>query len=196
MSSDVSICNQALGLVGAATIISFNDDSKQAALCKEHYAPIRDAVLESSNWSFAIKRKEIPASATAPAFGYANAYPLPSDVLRVIDVNQRKADSWALESREILTDDNECKIKYITRVEDPALFSALFEQALVARLAAEFAIPLTQSRSLQKQHFDIFLAKMREATARDGLQGTSPRIRTTWLERARVAGGKAFGPTV
>ena len=47
MASVVQICNSALNQLGAASITSLTDNSKNARLCNERYATVRDAVFRS-----------------------------------------------------------------------------------------------------------------------------------------------------
>lgn len=57
MSATVeNICNSALTKIGAATISSISDTNKRALLCNEQYAKLRDDLLRSHPWNFAIKR--------------------------------------------------------------------------------------------------------------------------------------------
>ena len=187
--SIVSICNQALGLVGASTIISLDDNTTEAVLCKALYEPVRDAVLEAHNWTFALKWYDLPQLASPPLSEYANAYQLPGDVLRVVFVGtdyERPAEAWRREGSSIVTDANTCKCQVVHRVVDTAKYTPLFTQALVARLAADMAMSLTKSRSIMEIHFQVYQAKVREAARIDGMQGTPKRIRSRWIQRGRA----------
>jgi hypothetical protein len=53
MASDVAICNTALNRLGANTITSFTENSKEARLCNAEYEGIRDQVLRSHPWNCA-----------------------------------------------------------------------------------------------------------------------------------------------
>lgn len=194
MASDVSICNQALSWLGGSLITSLDDDINEAKVCKANYADIRDAVLEAHDWTFAIGRFDLPKSATPPVNGYANAFPLPPDVLRVMDFND--GEDWRIEGTAIVTNEAAAKIRAVVRITDPNRFSALFVQALAARLAADLAITLTQSMKLQKQYYAIYNDKMNEASTNDGMQGKSRKITSSWLRGSRYSGSSLAGPTV
>lgn len=188
MSSVVAICNQALGLVGGSSITSLDDETTEANLCKTLYGPVRDSVLEAHNWTFALKWYNLPKLSSPPLSEFSNAFQLPSDVLRVVYVGvdmRSPAEDWRVEGDVIVTDANTVKCQVVHRVIDPAKYSPLFIQALAARLAADFAIPLTKSRSLMETHYQVFVEKLKEAVRRDNMQGTPRRIRSTWLRRAR-----------
>jgi len=86
MASQVSICNLALGWLGANLITSLNDDNREAQLCKTNYDDIRDAVLEEREWTFAVRRLTLPPMVLQPVYGYRNQFLLPNDVLRLLNV--------------------------------------------------------------------------------------------------------------
>lgn len=144
MTSAVDICNRALQKLGESPITSLTEDSDRARECNRAYEAVRDAELRSRPWNFARTRVELAASSTPPAFGYANAFPLPSDFLRLYPGNT--VSDWQIESGSILTDDAApLQIVYIRREEDPNKYDPLFREALAAKLAVEMAERLTQS---------------------------------------------------
>ncbi len=201
MATEVAICNKALIQCGANTVISLNDDTTEAALCKALYADLRDAVLEAHDWTFAVARLELPKGVPDPTFRYANRYPLPSTTLHVLEVNKitRTDDTrdWRVEANAVLIDSTVCKVKIIQQVTDTTKFSSLFVQALAARLAADLAIPLTSNLNLETAKYQLYLAKLKEAAARDNQQGKSQRIRSRFMERARLSSGpRGAGPVV
>ena len=198
-TSEVSICNQALGWLGANLITSFDDQTKEANLCEANYASLRDAVLERGDWTFAIRRAELPQLDPSEAvLGFGNAYQLPSDCIRIIqaspDVNYEPTTTmhWNLEDRKVVTDNGACFIKYVTREEDPVRFSPGFVQALAYRIATELAIPLTKSRQLQQQMYGLYEERVREATGMDGKQGRVPRARSSWSDKSRYMPGRGI----
>jgi hypothetical protein len=194
MASDVGICNTALAWVGGSLIMSLGDDTNEARLCDAVYAGVRDAVLEAHDWTFAITRRNLPMSAASPDNGYANAFAIPSDILRITDVND--GQDWRVEGDSIVTNEGSCKIRAVARITDPNRFSSLFVQALAARLAADLAIPLAQSRLLQQDNFTIYENKLAQAVANDGMQGKSRKITSSWLRGSRTGGANLAGPYV
>lgn len=158
MASVIDVANRALTKLGAARIISLNDDSKQARAVNSCFADLRDAELRQNRWTFAIKRTQLATLATAPSYGFAYAYALPADFLRLdmvgdaypsVDLsNYRDAEDvdYQIENNTILTDMTApLKIRYGASISDPTLWDALFREALACRLAAELAEDLTQS---------------------------------------------------
>ncbi len=79
MPSVVDICNEAMDLLGAATITSLTENSKEARLCNRRFETVRDSVLRSHPWNVAIVRTDIAADSDAPAFGFTHQFTLPTD---------------------------------------------------------------------------------------------------------------------
>lgn len=167
MTSEVAICNRALQKLGAETILSLTEDSTEGRACNLAYEPVRDSLLRSHWWSFSIRRAILAASSSSPAFGYDNAFPLPSDYLKLVPPDQREKvymTDWKLENGSILTnDDAPLEIRYVSRVTDPNKFDALFVEALSARLAMEMCEQLTQSNSKRQLAMQEYQDIIREA---------------------------------
>ncbi len=189
MASVEDICNLALSWLGASMITSLADNSTEAKLCKVNYPLIRDAVLEAADWSFAIKRATMDPLSTGPVFGRYRRFPIPPDSLRVLSVSESENDSrridWRVEENHVLAGGEIIYLRYIFRAKDPKVYSPLFVQALSARIAADLAIPIADSRTLRNENWDLYMAKLREATANDGIQGKHDFIRSDTLIRAR-----------
>ena len=158
MASQVEIANRALTKLGAARIISFGDDNKQARAIQSMYNIVRDAELRSHLWSFSVRRVEIPALSTTPGWGFDLEYNLPADYLRLLQVDEfyvgpdmsdyrnGSTAQYMLEDRKILTNfPAPLKIRYQARVTDSTQYDATFVEALASRLAMELAQDLTQS---------------------------------------------------
>lgn len=88
MATGVSICSNALLMLGAQTINDFADQLNldRAKLCANLYPTVRDDMLRSHPWNCAIKRAVLAPDAVAPAFGYTYSFELPADFLRVLEV--------------------------------------------------------------------------------------------------------------
>ncbi len=199
MSSAVEICNQALAQLGAGRILSLVDDTTEAQLCNTFYEPVRDALVEAHEWSFARARVRLVPITTPPVSYWDAAYELPSDVLRVLNVSQdpnSRADApeWDREGSTIVIKTHRAStaiyVRYLKRITDPNRFGPVFVQALVVRIAAEMAMPLRESRALQQQMWSLYNAKVSEAMTADGMQGRSQRMDVTTLTRVRGRGGQ------
>ena len=185
MASTVQICNLALTKLGAARITSLQDNTKQARSLNAIFEQVRDAELAAHPWSFAIKRAEIPASSTAPAFGWSYAYPLPSDYIKLVQVGDTFAfydsgDTGALfdvEGGAVLTDEaSPLQIRYVYRVTNSGLFPSMFVQSLACRLAAEVAEDLTQNLSKRQQAWEERTQAIREAKRANMIERPPQRV--------------------
>ena len=81
MASEVSICNQAISWLGGKSIISLDDGTTEANLCKANYDHLRDVVLEAKAWTFAIKRVQFAKLSEDPLYGLVLPLPFPQTSL-------------------------------------------------------------------------------------------------------------------
>lgn len=87
-TGEVDICNAALSLIGdtaQVTSIDPEDGTPQSALCARFYARARDAVLESGQWGFAMRRVA-GEPLDSPTENWGFAYRRPDDALKVVSV--------------------------------------------------------------------------------------------------------------
>jgi len=160
MASSIEIANRALTKLGAARIISFGDDNKQARAVQSMFDIVRDAELRAHIWSFAIKRASLAALTSTPDWGYTYEYQVPSDLLRILQVNDvyngpsfedyrnQSVAEYALEGNKILTDfAAPLRIRYVAQITDTSQWDSTFVEAFACRLAVEMAEDLTQSNT-------------------------------------------------
>jgi hypothetical protein len=146
--------------LGEKRITSLDDGTKGAQTCKSQYDLTRLSELRSHRWGFAMKRAQLGASATPPAFGFANSFPFPTDLVRLDFVGDTFAGAsttdyrsfpeatFAVEGRNILTDMTApLDIRYIGDISDATQFDALFVDALAHRLAVDVCMSMTDSSS-------------------------------------------------
>jgi len=195
---EVDICNMALGWIGAEPIVALTDNSTRANLCELHYPRARDAVLESREWSFAVEHNILDTPDVTPPTNpkWGQRFPIASTTLRVLTVKQpsdvttdlitngmveAEQIPWEKEGAWILCNFDEISVRTIERITTTTEFSEGFVHALAARLAADLAIPIAASLSLQQQMYSLYLEKLNDACAADGMQGRSQRIRSRYL---------------
>ena len=204
---EIEICNQAIAKVGGKRINSFSDGTDEANLSEAFYASTRDQVLEAADWSFARVRHMISPLLEVPVSGYTHAYQKPKDVLKVRNVyTSSRGDveirDWDVEGETIVVNGpslGSIWTRSTQRIINPPQFSPLFIAALAARLAAEFAIPIAQSRALRRDMWSEYEQKLPDATSSDGQQGRTRRVRATSLIRVRGGAGRGpwvYGPAV
>lgn len=193
MASKVEIVNLALRKLGAGRITALTDGVEPARVMNDIYDMVRRAELRRSTWGFALRRDSLPALAAAPEWGFARAFALPADFLRLVQVgdifavpaqdNYVNSDNslWAIESnadgvRVLLTDlAAPLKIRYVRDVTDETQFDALFCMALAARLAYEGCEQITGSNT------------KKDAAAGDYTDAMKQAVRTNAVERPPVS---------
>lgn len=176
MATSVSICSNALLMLGAQTINSLSETSDRAQLCANIYPQARDNVLRSHFWNCAIKRISIAPDADAPAYDYANQFTLPNDWLRTVSVGQygREAD-YKTEGRKILCDESPLLLRYVFRNTDERTWDAGLVDVMTLAVAADIAYATTGSASMAQLMQQNFAQALRQAKAIDG-QDDPPEV--------------------
>ena len=188
MASVVDICNEAMDLLGAATITSLTENSKEARLCNRRFETVRDQVLRSHPWNIAITRKQLAQDSEAPAFGFTYQYTLPTNpyCLRVLSFWNANVDSdvsaydsqvmYKIEGRKILSNEGTCRIVYVGRVTDTEQYDSSLRHAVATKLAAETAYAITGSNSIGQQMYQLYERALQEARSMDAQEGYPEKI--------------------
>ena len=170
MASVVDICNGALNQLGATTILSLTEDSKNARLCNARYTQVRDGIFRSHPWNCLQARTSLAKDATAPAWGFTAQFTLPADCLRLLYIIDYDSN-YKVEGRKILSNTSTMKILYISRVEDPNQYDELLRETLSAALAADIAYGITSSNPVSEKMNILFQDKLRDARFVDATEG-------------------------
>lgn len=187
MASSTEICNSALIKLGMEPITSLDDDNKQARLCKEQYPKIRDKLLNSHYWNFAMKRQEMAVvSSSPPIFGFSIKYQLPTDTLRVMHLNQKSARFKVEQNRFLHTNLSGAQIIYIAREEDVSKYSPTFSELLALELAIDLSTALVQSRTVKADLREQHKTALRDARSIDGQEGTNDELMSDVWINARL----------
>jgi hypothetical protein len=137
--TETIIANRALSLIGEPAISSLDDGTVAGRVIGLQYEVVRDSLLRSHPWDFAIERVELSREVDGPLFGWGYSFPLPSDCLRVIEFNAVDADkcskSFGVEGDRLVTNSTSARIAYVKRVTDPSRFDAIFTDASMEKEA-------------------------------------------------------------
>jgi hypothetical protein len=185
-SDETTICNLALGKIGSIRIMSLDDATQPARYCKLFYAQGRDEVLRSHAWNFATQRATLSQLAAAPAFGWGYQYQLPTDCLRVLQLNafedRQIRPPYVVEQGKLLTDQDTANILYTARVEDANLFDPLFIKALSIKIASDIVTPLTGSRAQAAELMQEFEGMLKNLAAAQDAKEDRPKRKAAWVE--------------
>lgn len=172
--SVTNVCNMALARFGGKKILDYTDDSEntvQHIQCRLHYPQTRNALMRSHLWRFARARVGLTQAGGTPPFEYDYKYALPRNYLRIINLyngddtrDGRPLDSYTLEGKYLLSNEDTAYLRYIRLVVDPDDWDPLFVEVLVLRLAQKLVVPLSQDMKLKRdidQELDILMRKVR-----------------------------------
>lgn len=154
--SNITICNQALNLLGADVISSFSDTSNDAAtVCNNIYDTIKKQTLSLYPWSFALTKVQLARSSTTPINEWSYQYDLPatavsgtplqvynSSATRVLPIQNYEL-LYTASGPTIATNESSIYIDYITSGISEGLMPSYFVQLLVYMMAWHLAEPVT-----------------------------------------------------
>jgi hypothetical protein len=85
--SEDELCRQAILRIGTGE--QFSSSSHALLLAKSLYPQVRDALLLTGSWTWAMKSTTVAESVPRPEYKWAYRYAIPSDCLRVFRVNDQ-----------------------------------------------------------------------------------------------------------
>lgn len=184
---DIGLCARALVRVGVHPITSFADGTTESEIAGLLYAPLRDAVLSSYPWNFATRQVALTRLSVPPQGDYAYAYQLPADFLRAISAGyggRGRGVNYRIQKDELHTDASEVLLTYIF-CPDESDFPPYFDSVLIARLAAEFCLPLTENITRAETLSNLADNEFTRARSIDSQQDSPSRIESFSLIDAR-----------
>jgi hypothetical protein len=151
--SALSICSDALLMLGGNAISSFNEGTDAANVSDRLYSDIRDQALLIYPWSFSFKKVKLSRLVTTPTTEYRYEYQLPGDRLgppRAIFTSaspgQRPSKEYRIFQDKLLTDYEEVWIDYQYSVQEFEM-PVYFVQLLKYLMAWHLAYPITDQDS-------------------------------------------------
>lgn len=188
LNSAVSICSNALLMLGAQTISDFTESTDRARLCSNLFPSVRDKLLREHNWNCAVKRVLLAPDIDKPPFGYANSFTLPADCIRILTVNEDYYPDYAIEGKKILSNDNNVQLKYIFQNEDVTTYDSSLIDLLELAMASKLAYAITQSTSLAQFRLQEYEMALKTAKAIDGQENPPETLGTSLLLDSRLYG--------
>jgi hypothetical protein len=190
MASETDFLNNALGMAGTRRISSIDENTVEAGWCRTYYPSLRRATQRMANWKFNGARLQLTLDSTAPAFGMAYSFSLPSTLLKLrvyngIQLNiafvddptlwQFQGGSWRIEGRRLYANDAAVFIEYNQDVSNPDLWDALYYEMLAAWLASKLSLAISKDTSLAKSLLEQAMGTwMPMALAVDGQEQSVP----------------------
>lgn len=167
-SSAVSICSNALLMLGAKPINDFNEDSDHAMLCSNIWPLVKDALLRRHPWNVTLASTALAPSSTAPIMDYAYSFPLPGECLRVRRIGRKdQRPNYRVEGRAILCDENPLYLLYQRQLGEAEWDVSLVHLGVLA-MKASIAYAVTKSQATAEAARDEFRLALHAAMAVDG----------------------------
>ena len=147
--SALSICSDALLLLGAKPISSFTEGTDEASTCDSLYPNIRDQALSVYPWSFAFKKVQLARLTSTPTNEYKYEYQLPSDrlsapraVYNSASVGTNVITSYKIMGSKLLTNEELIYVDYLYSVTESEM-PVWFVQLLKYIMAWHLSVPIT-----------------------------------------------------
>lgn len=192
MATGVSICSNALLMLGAQTINDFADQNNldRAKLCANLYPFQRDSILRAHPWNCCIKRVVLAPNAEAPPFGYRAAFELPADCLRVLEVGSGGYQiDYLVEGRAIQANAMALELRYVFQNTVESTWDSHLVDLLTMAMAAVLAYPITQSTSEHDSREAKLMQATRQAKAVDGQEDPPQTLGNEHLLASRFGNG-------
>jgi hypothetical protein len=149
----VTICSDALLLLGAKSISSFTQGTDESNIADRLYPDIRDTTLMMFPWSFAFKKIQLARLLTTPTSEWRYQFQMPGDRLgnprQVFTTNQINPTSFKdfeMQGSLLLTNEETIFVDYPFRTEEFAM-PEYFVQLLKYMCAWHFAFPITEQEN-------------------------------------------------
>lgn len=188
--SAIGLAARALLKIGATPVTSFAEGTAEAEVAAALYPPTRDALLSAHAWSFATAQAGLRALAEPPLADFGTAFALPNDFLRALSAGtgrRGRGIPYRIQGDRLLADAPGVVLTYVARPAEEA-FPPFFDHALIARLAAEFCIPLTENTGRAEALWRLADAEFRRARLVDAQQDAQPGFEDFTLVEARSGG--------
>lgn len=159
-TSKVSICSNALILLGDAPISSFEDPGAGATTASNLYESSYHNILSMHRWRFASKKSPLSRFSDAPLNQYQYQYQIPTDCIAIITVYP--VGDYEIYDDRIYSNSSSIDLDYVYRIDESKL-PLWFAKTMEFYLAMQFAIPVTGNSSRLGEMQQLFTQQLRSA---------------------------------
>jgi hypothetical protein len=179
ITTRTQICKQAIMRLGSLESLK----SQPMVFANSFYDHTLEELLSDVPWAFAKKQVSLVVNATNPTSGHTKRYTLPTDFIQIIRVNNidttENFGQWEIVGGFLHTDIGApIIVDYTSLVTDVALFPAPFIEALICRLAAKIALPLTTDGNIVTAMVQVAAETMQRPSVKNQIE-KSAKPRTT-----------------
>ncbi len=199
-TSEVDLCNLALDLLNVGQITSIEKPATVTEeLCSRWYDQTRKEALRRHPWNFAGKRAILAPDSTDPLFGFSSQFPLPTDYIRIMYLNESvtqfdnpiPSNRYTIEDGKILignilgADTTQIQLIYVSDFTNVPQMDAGFISYFYTLLAQNMSYKLTQQNSAVERVNALMDQAEGRARAMDGQENPPRRIERSRNRRAR-----------
>jgi hypothetical protein len=166
------IANLALSNLGEARIQSLTDNNGRARACNARIDGVISTILRMHVWNSALERVQL-TNIGSPVFGWNYVYQLPSDCIKVVEVNP--VSKYQVEKKNILSNENKLYLLYVAQPTDINNLDVLLAEAIAMKLAVEIAETLTSKANLKNEMMQKFVIALQEARGANSKDRTPER---------------------
>lgn len=155
---------------------AITDQTERARACNTAWPFVRRTVLRLHSWNPPVLRVQLDPDATAPLWGFASAYELPDDYLRILEVDTDLP--WRIEGNFIVTDatGDDLGVRYIYDEEDPETYDATLVDTMVLFLAYRIMNRVTADKGMRDRIEKEMQDFLKESKKIDGEEQTAAEI--------------------
>lgn len=189
-TTQTTIANRALQLLGSMPISSLQENSGGARAMNRAYIPVKEKELRNNFWGFSIRRQILPASTVVPEFGPTQYFPLPPDFLEMAPPDTVSSYTYGLSNAVptntvysdlkieqmpnngglaiVTSQSGPIYLRYVSNAVTESSFDSSFCEAFAVSLAIACCEQITQSntklQNLMAMYKDVMgMAKKRNA---------------------------------
>lgn len=181
MTTKLAVFNSALRLCGERKLASLSENREPRRLLDDEWSDgLIDYCLGAGQWKFARRTVEIASSVSiTPAFGYRNAFEIPSDHVRTIALCSDEylkvpLLDYSIEQSYWFADVDPIYVAYVSNGTghgaDLSLWPAEFTQYVEAHLASKIVEKLTQDAAKWDRVYKLAKQLRTEAASSDAME--------------------------
>jgi hypothetical protein len=160
MTSKISICSNALILLGDKPISNFDESGAGALAAANLYESSYLNILSMHRWRFATKKATLSRLTTKPKNQWQYQYQLPIDL--VAPITTYPVTDYELYADKLYSNNNSCELDYVYRVDESQL-PAFFIKTMEFYMAMQFAIPVTGNSQRMAEMQNLFSQQLKNA---------------------------------
>lgn len=179
MTTNIEIASQAMLLLRANTISSFNDDTNEAQILNTLYDDFVEGILSIYPWTFATKKRQLNQDSTAPIGEYTYSHIIPAECKllwalfsnnNVGSVPVNDYDIYGVEGGRRVYSNYSALYADYTVYTDENNWPPYFKQFAIHALAAHTAVAITGDAKLA-EYFDKLAYGSATSNRKGGLFG-------------------------